>query len=255
MHLVLLVLLVVQTALLVTAYYANRIPKPGNQASGILLQRLSLSPGNATNVPSSKRLNLTFPVLWPKRSSLAKSLNILPSFPSLPSFLSLPSFPSRQKSQWVDICRKTAINPGSVTPVSLQGLNLLVVAPLEVNNAAKELYIIENQCPHLSSDLSLGVLSVDKNAGDCITCPLHKTMFSLETGCVVGPWCPYPPVVGSVAGLIRKEKNEYKPLFPFLFLGEGKDLKDQERMLRKFEVRTTWKTIQVRILSEVDVDA
>jgi len=67
---------------------------------------------------------------------------------------------------------------------------------------------------------------------------MHRTTFDLDTGEVVGPWCPYPPVLGSFAGLITKNPN------PNFTQGEGKTL-------GRFEVKTGWKDVFVRIQSDL----
>lgn len=72
-------------------------------------------------------------------------------------------------------------------PVEVDGLALLIAADLD-----GKIFAIANSCPHLGTPLENGRLG----EGSTIVCPLHKSAFSLETGDVVGDWCPFPPILG-----------------------------------------------------------
>ena len=68
--------------------------------------------------------------------------------------------------------------------------------------------------------------SIDDGSQDCIVCPLHRTAFALDTGEVVGEWCPYPPFLGNMMGTVKK-KND----------------------LTTLQMRTRGKNIEIKILS------
>jgi nitrite reductase/ring-hydroxylating ferredoxin subunit len=136
------------------------------------------------------------------------------------------------KEEWAPVFPKTRIMPGEVKPVTIAGLDLLVIA----SNDGRSLYCIENSCPHMGTPLETGRLTrlpieykddVKSNTAnspevgliltetdvsnilqqdgceDCIVCPLHRTAFALKSGEVRGEWCPYPPVLGKVMGQVK----------------------------------------------------
>jgi nitrite reductase/ring-hydroxylating ferredoxin subunit len=72
--------------------------------------------------------------------------------------------------------------------VEVDGLALLIAADLD-----GKIFAIANSCPHLGTPLENGRLG----EGSTIVCPLHKSAFSLESGDVVGDWCPFPPILDS----------------------------------------------------------
>lgn len=43
--------------------------------------------------------------------------------------------------------------------------------------AEDRVFALEDRCPHKQGPLSQGIIH-----GDCVTCPLHNWVFSLETG-------------------------------------------------------------------------
>jgi len=196
-------------------------------ASRPLFQRLPKLSIPKLSLPEVSLPNMTFPNVK------------LPSL-SLPS-LSLPSF---RDSKWITVCEKTAINPGSITPVFLPGdVQILLIAPSS-SDSQQELYAIDGACPHLGTDLSLGKQSFDAATGkDCITCPLHRTKFDLTSGEVVGDWCPYPPILGGVAGIFNKDKGVKPQLI---------NIDKNSRRLTRFEVRTTVKKVQIKIMSDLE---
>ena len=135
----------------------------------------------------------------------------------------------REKEKWIQVFPKTRIMPGESVPVTVGGIDLLVVASLD----GRSLYCIANSCPHLGTPLETGTLTrlpkeesaktdaelsklvlsettvsdllSQDGCEDCIVCPLHKTAFALKSGEVRGEWCPYPPVLGNIVGAVKKK--------------------------------------------------
>jgi len=87
----------------------------------------------------------------------------------------------------VAVLKSNDIAAGDLVPVEVDGLALLIAADLD-----GKIFAIANSCPHLGTPLENGRLG----EGSTIVCPLHKSAFSLETGDVVGDWCPFPPILG-----------------------------------------------------------
>jgi nitrite reductase/ring-hydroxylating ferredoxin subunit len=167
------------------------------------------------------------------------------------------------KEEWVVVAPKTRIAPGQMVPITVAGLDLLLVASKD----GSALYCTANSCPHLGTPLEVGMLerrpielsSENNNPNrtsstledegmsilqetdiakllsqdgceDCIVCPLHKTAFALASGEVRGEWCPYPPVIGTMMGAIKGKSS-----------------------LPTFDVRTRGKNIEVRINSPIEI--
>lgn len=66
-----------------------------------------------------------------------------------------------------------------------------------------KLYAVSNKCSHLGLPLvGKTALLQGEVKGGCVTCPAHKTRFSLADGSVQGEWCPsFPqlPLVGKLS--------------------------------------------------------
>lgn len=169
-----------------------------------------------------------------------------------------PFSKTADKETWYPVFPKTRIMPGEMVPVTVGGLDLLVIASID----SRSLYCIANSCPHLGTPLETGKLtrlptelkplpetistdifgSQQNGAGftlseteisnilsqdgceDCIVCPLHRTAFALKSGEVRGEWCPYPPIIGAVMGTVKRPASA-----------------------AVFDVRTRGKNVEVRL--------
>lgn len=117
----------------------------------------------------------------------------------------------KAKDEWVPLLKATDIAPGDIIPVESKGLQLLLVADYDGS-----VYCVANICPHLGTPLDQGSL------GDgTIVCPLHKSAFSLETGELVGDWCPFPPVLGP---LVLGKLQPPRDLAVFQVRSRGSDI-------------------------------
>lgn len=92
-----------------------------------------------------------------------------------------------KKEEWVTVLKSKDIASGDLVPVEVDGLAILIAADLD-----GKIFAIANSCPHLGTPLENGRLG----EGSTIVCPLHKSAFSLQSGEVVGDWCPFPPILG-----------------------------------------------------------
>jgi len=87
-----------------------------------------------------------------------------------------------KKEEWVTVLKSKDIAAGDLVPVEVDGLAILIAADLD-----GKIFAIANSCPHLGTPLENGRLGERST----IVCPLHKSAFSLQTGEVVGDWCPF----------------------------------------------------------------
>lgn len=139
--------------------------------------------------------------------------------------------------EWVVACPKTMVGPGQIIPCVVSGLDIIIFASRD----GSRLDAFANSCPHLGSPFDLGTVQreplkegrPDDGAGDgcvdCIVCPVHQTAFAIQSGEVLGEWCPYPPILGNLMGLAKKENG-----------------------LVKFAVRLRGKNVEVRIATPVE---
>lgn len=68
-------------------------------------------------------------------------------------------------------------------------------------NHDNQIYAIDSVCPHLKLPLKKGKITSDNS----FVCPWHRSVFDLQSG-AVKEWCPWPPAVGQVLGMVSKEK-------------------------------------------------
>ena len=216
------------------------------------------------SVSSNSNLLRRMQDLLPLNSSnSAESSNPLSAMQKIAGSVLKLNAEEKVKEEWVPVFPKTRIMPGEMVPVTVGGIDLLVIA----SNDGQSLYCIANSCPHLGTPLETGqltrlpvevssvssstttrtafgppedqvglifsetdvakILSQD-GCEDCIVCPLHKTAFALQSGEVRGEWCPYPPVLGKVMGTVK-----------------------QPTAAAVFDIRTKGKNIEVRLNSVV----
>lgn len=71
----------------------------------------------------------------------------------------------------VRVIETSAVTPGKVKSVKVEGKELLVV------NVDGDFYVIDNKCPHAHLPLSKGKLD-----GCVLTCPFHRAQFDVTDG-------------------------------------------------------------------------
>jgi 3-phenylpropionate/trans-cinnamate dioxygenase ferredoxin subunit len=78
--------------------------------------------------------------------------------------------------EYKKVCELSDVSPGTMHPVDLDGIRLMVV------NVEGELYAVDRICTHQTADLSTGFLNQSE-----VTCPLHLSRFDVKTGTVQNP--------------------------------------------------------------------
>jgi len=76
----------------------------------------------------------------------------------------------------VKVCELSDIPPGSMRPVDIGDVHIMIV------NVEGSLYAVSRICTHETADLSTGFV-----VGTEVTCPLHLSRFDLKTGAVQNP--------------------------------------------------------------------
>ena len=129
------------------------------------------------------------------------------------------------QEEWVPVLKSNDIAAGNLVPVEVDGLALLIAADLD-----GKIFAIANSCPHLGTPLENGRLG----EGSTIVCPLHKSAFSLESGDVVGDWCPFPPILGPVI-LGNLAPPEKVSTFPVRAKGQNIEVFVDRNLKERFE--------------------
>jgi nitrite reductase/ring-hydroxylating ferredoxin subunit len=96
---------------------------------------------------------------------------------------------------WIKLLETDALGEGERQVAEVEGQKILL---LKHNN---KLYALQHNCPHMGASLKRGKLE-----GNSIVCPLHRSVFDLESG-AAQEWAPWPPVVGSVLGAVKQERD------------------------------------------------
>ena len=95
---------------------------------------------------------------------------------------------------WIKALDEDTLADGDRQVVAVQERKVLIL------KHEGKLYAVQHNCPHMGAPLKRGKIEDDN-----LVCPLHRSVFDLETGAVEA-WAPWPPVVGSVLGAVKEEK-------------------------------------------------
>lgn len=188
----------------------------------------------------------------------------------------------KQKEEWIIVAPKTKISPGEIVPVTIAGLDLLLVASKD----GSSLYCIANSCPHLGTPLELATLErrpieirtmttssssstggetqsssssssssstpADSNNPTSTTTTTFPSKLFLETdiarmlkqdGCEDCIVCPLHRTAFALeSGEVRGEWCPYPPV-----IGKLTGAVKKESSLAVFDVRTKGKFIEVRL--------
>ncbi|MGZ4951606.1 MAG: Rieske (2Fe-2S) protein [Halobacteriota archaeon] len=74
-------------------------------------------------------------------------------------------------ADYVKVAETSAVPVGTMKKAKVGGTELLIA------NVNGDYYAINNKCPHMGHNLSLGVLE-----GNMVTCARHKAQFDVTTG-------------------------------------------------------------------------
>merc|ERR1711974_116454 len=100
--------------------------------------------------------------------------------------------------QWI----KTGLKSADLQPTELRAKNLAGVDVLVGKDGSGKLFCVGNLCPHIGTPMSEGADVI----GDVIVCPLHGSSFNVFSGELID-WCPSPPIIGPLTGIIVEKKN------------------------------------------------
>ncbi len=98
---------------------------------------------------------------------------------------------------WIKVLDAAELPQGERAVVKVEGDKILLV-----HHSNGVIYAMKNACTHMGAPLKRGKVNEDAT----IVCPLHRTVFNMETG-EVQAWVTWPPGVGTVLSAVSKEKN------------------------------------------------
>merc|ERR1719188_2351017 len=100
--------------------------------------------------------------------------------------------------QWI----KSGLKLSDLQATELKAKNLGGTDVLVGKDGNGKLFCVGNLCPHIGTPMSEGADVI----GDVIVCPLHGSSFKVTTGELLD-WCPSPPIIGPLTGIIAQKKN------------------------------------------------
>ena len=96
---------------------------------------------------------------------------------------------------WVKVLDQEALPQSARQVVKIGQRSILLI------NHSGQVYAIDSICPHMRGPLQKGKVTSD----GAIVCPWHRSAFDLRSG-DVKDWSPWPPGVGKVLGMVKREK-------------------------------------------------
>ncbi|HUT82509.1 MAG TPA: Rieske (2Fe-2S) protein [Candidatus Bathyarchaeia archaeon] len=95
----------------------------------------------------------------------------------------------------------TKIKLCGINEIANKGVKTFNIEDLDIAvfNIDNKFYAIDRKCTHLKGNLAKGLLQAEDKT---IKCPLHGSVFSLETGNLLSP-------PGTLAGWFKKAKNTH----------------------------------------------
>jgi len=97
---------------------------------------------------------------------------------------------------------KTGLKTKELAPTELVALTIAGNDILVGKDEDGAIFCVANLCPHIGTPMSEGADVI----GDIIVCPLHGSSFSTKTG-ELFDWCPSPPIIGPLTGLVVERKE------------------------------------------------
>jgi 3-phenylpropionate/trans-cinnamate dioxygenase ferredoxin subunit len=100
---------------------------------------------------------------------------------------------------YLQVAEASELPVGTLKKVTVQNGEILL------SNVEGVISAVDNTCPHLGGDLSLGVLQ-----GNVLTCPRHQAKFDVTTGrCIAPPKVsPYSPKLPNLTAYSVKIENQ-----------------------------------------------
>jgi len=95
---------------------------------------------------------------------------------------------------WVKVLEKDQLTGDERRVIDLKGHKVLVL------RHKGQVYAMLSRCPHMGAPLKRGRITENHE----IVCPLHRSVFSMESG-EIADWSPWPPVIGKAMGQLRQE--------------------------------------------------
>jgi 3-phenylpropionate/trans-cinnamate dioxygenase ferredoxin subunit len=80
---------------------------------------------------------------------------------------------SEEEDEWIKVCDEKSLKNGDMLDFDHGSKKILVA------KAAGKVYATDRICTHAYADLSTGIMNEEEKT---VTCPLHLSVFKLETG-------------------------------------------------------------------------
>ncbi len=120
-------------------------------------------------------------------------------------------------AEFIKVCATSDVVPGTMKHFTVDGYEVLVA------NIDGNFFAIDNVCPHMGGDLSMGTLK-----GSIVTCPRHKSQFDVKDGKCVR-WAQMGPVISTLVKMVKPPR----PAYAYKVKVEGEAVKIEKPLLVK----------------------
>lgn len=97
-------------------------------------------------------------------------------------------------ADFIDVAGTAEMQSGQMKLVKVEGRDILLA------RVGDNYYAVENRCPHMGGNLSMGVLN-----GSVVTCPVHHSQFDLSDGHIIR-WTDWTGVRLSLIKIVKSPR-------------------------------------------------